>query len=111
MRRDAPSRVISDQAAPDEGPKNTETVSVASQTSERLLVRDAMAGMLVYVEEAMRMVLEMLFPNQKGVENHVSTAFETLVLQTLRRVMSSPEFVHQFSGAVIDNLGFINLVA
>lgn len=46
--RDAPSGVITVQTSPKELPTSNETVSVASRTSEKRLVRDAWSGIPVH---------------------------------------------------------------
>lgn len=71
-----------------------------------------MADIPVHAKDALGpLVLATLIASQKAVENRVSTALETLVLHTLPKVLSTQEFLRQFSDAVIDNSGLITPVA
>lgn len=56
-KRDASFRVFAGQIDPEERPVNTENALVAPRTSKQLLPRDAVAGILVHVEGALRNVV------------------------------------------------------
>lgn len=65
--------------------------------SEKLLVRKAVSGTSVRVEESLKtLVLETLTTNRKVVQNRVLAAFEALILHSVQRVMSSPEYLSEY---------------
>lgn len=71
-----------------------------------------MAGIQLHVEKALsKLVLETLTSIRKGADRHMSTALATIVLQNVRRVLKSPDFVRKFLYAVVDNPGFVSPVA
>lgn len=51
--------------------------------------------------------LEVLTASQKGVNKRLSAAFETLVVRTVHKIVSSPGLESTLSEAVIDILGLI----
>lgn len=57
------------------------------------------------------LVLETVNSSQKGVRNRLSTASENLVLQTVQKVVDSPEFISRFSEAIVSKPGFMAPVA
>lgn len=86
----------------------TETTLDALLASEELLVHDAMAGITVHVEEAVnKLVLESLTANKKGIYNCLLVVLEVLVINSVHKVVNSPEFMIQSLNAVIRNPGFI----
>lgn len=110
--RDAASRVIAEQATPEDRPTNPKSVSVAPRLCEQLLVREAVAGIPVHGKETLsKLVVETLTSGQKGVNNRLSTALETLVFDAVQKSFKSPEFVCQFLYPLRRSLGFIRTVA
>lgn len=82
------------------------------RTSEALLVRDAMDGIPADVKEALNnLMLETITTSQKGGNNRVPAAWESIVLRTVQMVVKSRDFIVRFSDRVIDNLECVTAVA
>lgn len=110
--REASLCAVSDQIILEERLANVDTTPVAPIKSEQLRVRDAVEGIPVDVKEAAsNLVFRTPTANQKGVDNHLLAALETLVVCTVHKVVNSSEFMSRFSDAVIDRLWFVALVA
>lgn len=81
---------------------------VAPLKSEQLLVRNAVGGIPVHIEQVVnKLVLETVTANQEGLNNRLSAALETLVVRIVHKVVNASEFVSRFSDAVINSPGCI----
>lgn len=71
-----------------------------------------MAGILVHIKEIVsKLMLETLLTNKKSSDNRFSAALVTLFIRAVCKIMNSPDFISHISNAVINNPGFIALVA
>lgn len=94
-----------------EPPTKSVAVPVAPRTTEVQLTGDSVAGILLNVEESLsKLVLEKLDPSRKGVDSHISADFETLILHSVEKVVSSLKFITKFLNTVMDSSGFISQV-
>lgn len=92
--RDAAFCVFLDLVVLEEQSTNPEAVLVASQTSMQILVQNAVAGFPLHVEELLdKLVLETLTTSQKSGYNQLSAALETLGINTVQKVVNSPELI------------------
>lgn len=88
--------------------KNTR---VTPLTSEQLLVRDAQAGIRVYMEESLAMIVIYSSGSSNGTDSSLSALLERLVLKSLDKVLRTPPTWETITDAVLHNPGFNTIVA
>lgn len=102
-------RAVSTQSFSGGWAANIKDAPFVSVTSEELLVHSLEAGIPVHMEKEIRnLLLGPLATNQKGVDNPMSKASETLVNYIVHSISFSAKLMSLFLDAVIGKPGWIS---
>lgn len=99
---------VADAVVSEDASGTFETRSVTTPTSNQILSCDAITSTPFHIKEAMKtLVLHTLTTQQKGVENRLSAALESLIELTVKKAFRSLQTIAEVTEAVIDNHGVI----